>query len=85
MDNFTAYIASLKPVLESFFVGLIAALGDALVSALSNNQAWDWDTLKVALIAAALNYVTSKARRVEFKKVAQEPVSTSVQAELDKG
>lgn len=77
MDKFTAYIASLKPVIESFIVGLIAALGDALVSALQNNASWDWNTLKVALIAAALNYVTSKARRIEFKKV--------VQAEPDKG
>jgi hypothetical protein len=48
-----AFIAAQKPVIESFFVGLLAALGNALVSTLASNPAWNWDTLKVALIAAA--------------------------------
>jgi hypothetical protein len=84
MNNFTAYIASLKPFIESFLVGLIAALGDALVSTLSNNPTWDWNTVKVSLIAAGLNYVTSKARREQFKK-AQEPISDAIQTEVEKG
>ena len=68
--NLETFINSIKPGLESFFVGLIAALLEAAFAYLTSAQAFDWRTLSAALVAGGLNYATSKARYLEQKKSA---------------
>lgn len=68
--DFTALINSIKPWLESFFVGLLTALATALVAYLTSAEPFNWKTLGAALAAAGLNYLTSKARYLKEKQTA---------------
>ncbi len=69
-----AVIPVLKPVVETFFVGLFAAMVGAGVYVFAGPNL-TLAALSSAVTAAAANYVTSKARSIkteDFKRVALE-------------
>ncbi len=72
------FIARTKPVIESLVIGAIMAALEAVWSAVNSDQPLSGRTVLVICLAAAGNYLTSRARRTYSKQIEGEAVRATL-------